>query len=64
MSDDTVDDYSVCYCGWNGIDSDQCVCGKSCTVDGCEDPVDIGSGELNLCEFHLRYHLVVLAGGE
>lgn len=23
---DTVDDDSVCYCGWNGIDSDGCTC--------------------------------------
>ena len=64
MSEDTVDAYSVCYCGWAGIDSDQCVCGKTCAVDGCDEFVVIGSGRLNLCEFHLHFHLATTVGVE
>ena len=59
MSDDTVDAYSVCYCGWAGIDSHGCKCGMPCVV--CDEQAVPGSGRLNLCEFHLHAHLAAEA---
>lgn len=35
---DTVDADSVCYCGYDGLDSECCACGKWCQAKGCENP--------------------------
>lgn len=51
----------LCYCGWAGVDSHGCVCGKSCSIEGCEEHVSVGSGKLILCEFHLHFHLAAQA---
>ena len=35
---ETVDADSVCYCGYAGIDSEGCACGKACETEGCDNP--------------------------
>jgi len=62
MSDDTVDDDSVCYCGYTGLNHQGCKCGIPCEV--CDEQAVPGAGKLNLCEFHLHAHLADRAGGE
>ena len=47
-----VDPDSVCYCGWDGVDSDGCACGKTCVHPECDDPVSPFSGIHELCDHH------------
>lgn len=45
-----VDEDSVCYCGWDGVDSNFCACGVSCSQSECDTQASPFSGNLKLCD--------------